>query len=287
MHQVLVQNSGTLEGTFDDPSAVPAGRIAAFNAKTGEGINLADVDATGGDQGVFPDEVIFVLGGEVPFPTNILSKSKVAKVTKRAYAAPSKQVQTVTFTGPSAGDVTLKVVETSQGHEPYPRASVTVRIAEGATATEVATAVVAAINARPGSNPFPVTATSAAGVVTLTAREFGEKFRVAVDGTVDAAVAETTAPNLGSGTFAQVRDLELGQRGIVGDYYERDPILGKLPDFAPNAVAGKTYDIYCLLHETPYDISINKSYRFQEIYFALDSSVSGDLDAFFGDLLDS
>ncbi len=116
---------------------------------------------------------------------------------------------TITLTGPATAAGTLALMVAG--------VAVRVAVASGATATQVATAVAAAVTALPD---LPVTAGSAAGVVTLTARNKGtagndidvrvnyyqgEQLPAGITCAIAAGVTGATNPGL-AGVFAAIGD---------------------------------------------------------------------------------
>jgi len=121
-------------------------------------------------------------------------------IAQDANAAGTAAVWTITLTGPASAAGTLAYLIAGQ--------KVQAGVASGDSATAMAAALTAAINAAPD---LPLTATSAAGVVTLTARHKGtygndfdiranhyegEALPAGVTSTVAVSVAGTTNPDL-------------------------------------------------------------------------------------------
>lgn len=199
-------------------------------------------------------------GGILKTTTTIFTAG-VAK--KTAYTAPVKQVTTVTIAGTigtefKVGDeVSIKVIETTPGSEPFPTITYDYTVKAADTPTTIATALRAQINSLTDPRNIDgqgfVVATGAVGAIILTAKFFGSAFRVATPGTAYtiATTVYTTPFKLGSGFPDHVASLEVeGQiyDGVTTQY----PGEGFAPgDFgAPTAYtdSSKTYDIY---HFTP------------------------------------
>lgn len=142
---------------------------------------------------------------------------------RSAYAAPTSQAVKATLAGtPVAGrEYSLKVIELTQAYQAFPTWVYNYTAVTGDTVTSVAAALVARINdannaVNRNSDPI-VTASNAAGVITLTATGSTIQFRVAfsletlTDLTAVAAYtgAGTAVGYLGNGTFAAIAELEL------------------------------------------------------------------------------
>jgi hypothetical protein len=288
MRQLLIQNSGALDRALTppvDPTEGAVGKLCVFEVGAAQAHDIA---------AAAPSRFIFSIkrSDDVIERTNVLSLANIARVVKKAYVAPAKQVQTVTITGPAsaAGNVTLKLQDTFSGREPYERYVYNAKVASGASATVVATALEAAINA---DSQAPVTVSRSAGVLTLTAKEFDSFLEGAFDpGNIDgsgntgvSAAFAVTAFAVGSGSPAQLKDIAAYAPGNVGRYVQDDPILGRQADVASYVDDAGQYTQYTVLHETPFDRAINNAVRFQEITIAVDSDVTGSLDTFFGSKL--
>lgn len=235
------------------------GEIGVFNADT-EALWGANIPITAGTR-------FFVAqkrDGGVLKTTPIIYGAGVAK--KTVYTAPVKQVSTVTIAGTigtefKVGDtVSVKVIETTPGHEPFPTITYDYEVKSGDTVTTIATAIKNQINSltdpRNVDGQAFVTASNAAGVLTLTAKYFGSSFRVANPSVTSSGypvgtVVYTTPFKLGSGFPEHVASME-----VEGQIY--DGVTTQYPgdgfaaaDFgAPTAYtdASKTYDVY---HFTP------------------------------------
>jgi hypothetical protein len=140
------------------------------------------------------------------------------KQTKIAYVAPVKQVTTVTQTGTiTAGDVyAVRIMETTPGHQPFPTWYYEVTARAGETLAACITRLVALINdtasvANKDRDLIVTAAVATTDDFTLTAQEYGVSFRVQTiftSTTCFSSIAYTTAMKLGSGSSAQVRQLQ-------------------------------------------------------------------------------
>jgi len=244
----------TTRATFD---------LFVANAVEGEiGIYNADTNAViGANIPIVAGTRFFIAqkrdGGIFKTTPSIYAAASTRKV---AYTAPVKQVSTVTFTGlvPVAGKVwSVKVIETTPGNEPFPSMTYEVLITAGMTLTQAVAALVVKINSL--TNPMHrdglkiVSATSAVGVLTLTADYFQSSFRVATPGEayeLGATSVVTTPFKMGSGYSDHVASWE-----TEGQIY--DGVTTQYPGglFAPSDFASPTsftvdgllYDIYHLI----------------------------------------
>lgn len=142
-------------------------------------------------------------------------------VKKTAYVAPVKQIATVTFAGVigtafNIGDeISVQVIETTPGAEPFPRVTYDYVVKAGDTVTSIATALKNKINnlnalENQDGRAF-VTASNAAGVLSITAMYFGSSFSVALPGKsyeIGTVVARATPYKQGSGYYEDVASVE-------------------------------------------------------------------------------
>lgn len=114
----VVDNGST---PYAHPGELPVGQIGIFDAENGGNLNLTGANAT--------NKMIIgqgVAAGRTPVKSHILEKSKIEKVVTKTYEASVAQVTHVGFNGTNGtivngeGDYLLKVVNVTQGYEPYP-----------------------------------------------------------------------------------------------------------------------------------------------------------------------
>lgn len=240
----------TTDATYADFVAnAPNGEIGVFVAST---LALAPAAAN-----LAEGTVVFIAqkrGTEVHKTTNFVFTKNT--VTKTAYIAPVKQVTTVTLSvyTPVAGDnIAIQVIETTPGHEQFPRITYNYTVKTGDTLNSIATGLREVINSTTSPENRDgrkfVTASGSNAAIVLTADYFGSSFRVATPGVIygNAAVVNTTPFKAGSGAAEQVAQVEvegLIYEGVTTQY----PGDGFSPlDFGgPNTftVDGLTYDIY-------------------------------------------
>lgn len=205
------------------------GEIGFFNAKTGAllGANVAIVAGL---------EFFIAQKRDSDVKKTTTIKFDAGTVTKTAYTAPVKQVSTVTIAGTigtefKVGDeISVKVIETTPGSEPYPTITYEYTVKAGDTPSTIATALRAQINSltdpRNRDGQAFVVASGAGANVVLTAKYFGSAFRVALapvasSGYPVATNVYTTAFKQGSGYPAHVRRDEIeGQifEGVTTQY---------------------------------------------------------------------
>lgn len=123
MRHVLFNNNNTVDDgttTYNNPGEVPDEQIAILDADNGGNLDLTGANAT--------DKMIIVQGNAdgQPVRTQIIEKSKIKRVISRDYEAPQKQITHVGFDGADGtilngeGEYILKVVDVTDGYEPYP-----------------------------------------------------------------------------------------------------------------------------------------------------------------------
>ena len=194
-------------------------------------------NAVEGEIGVYNYDTGALIGANVPITTGtvftILEKRDggilrttpatfgVNVIKKTAYTAPVKQIGTVTFTGTIGtnfviGDeISVQVIETTPGAEPFPRVTYDYVVKAGDTVTTIATALKNKINnlnalENQDGRAF-VTATNAAGVLTITAMYFQSSFTIATPGKsyeIATVVPRATPYKQGSGFYEQVASIE-------------------------------------------------------------------------------
>jgi len=193
----------TIDGVAD-------GQVAVINIDTG--LAVASIAA---NAALDPNTRLVIVQGTPSGKANIISK--IFKFSDIAYrsgkisdAAAVAQVTTATVTAVDATKpLTLKVVDLTEGYEPFPRVSYTIQGATDlATVNAAATALRAAVNANPSSF---VIATGTNAEVILTHKIAGNSFFTAVDnaeGTSAISLVATTAPNIGVGLKSHLAEME-------------------------------------------------------------------------------
>lgn len=234
-------------------------------------------NAVDGEIGVYNADTNALIGSNVPITAGtryFIAQKKagtifkttpavfgVGTAKKTAYTAPVKQVATVTIAGVigtnyNVGDeISIKVIETTPGHEPFPTVTYDYTVKAADTPTTIATALRAQINnasdIRHRDGQRFVVASGAAGAIILTAEYFGSSFRVATPGKAYevASVVYTTPYKQGSGYSEGVASMEVeGQiyDGITTQYPGGVFAPSDFPSTPTYTVDGETYDIYNL-----------------------------------------
>lgn len=254
--QTFITNTDSIYTVGDTYSALAVGEIALMDAKT----NLAiAIDATAAALPNNEDELYFVqkrnTGEQVrmskifKWKDLLVNKAKVEGAPLAPQAAVA-QISTLTFAVTTVGDVTVKLIDVTEGWEPFPRENYTIASSEYSDANTLATAVRDAIN---GNAASYYTASAAANVVTVTHKTAGSSFRSAFhtadDAVVTMAVATTATPEPGRGLATQVAEFEK-----QGEYVRGRQTTNYFPqDFGTDVVGGATY------HEYIFDIANNNS----------------------------
>lgn len=252
--------------SITSPADVAEARIAAFNA---DDFSTGTLDLNAPiPEGV--KRVVFVQGGEQPIISSIVNVEDVKEVSKRAYVAPTPQVTTVTVEeGERVAE--LKIVKVSDGYEPNQTMYADV-IIDGKTADEIAAEFAAKLNA---ISPSFATVTASTADIVITG-DTGVSFETALDGEAAGWTISATAPNFGSGTSEQIKNIEEVAWG--GNYPNR--IYFPLPP--KSYVENSNYDVNTVLVRTNTTANISKSNKYQELIFAVQTAQSGiDLEKFF------
>ena len=273
---LLLQNAGDIDATtYASPDLVPDQTLAAFN-EAGTGVAL---NALGSGK------VFFVEGGDTPIRTPLIDLSKIT-VDKKTYEAPVKNsfvISALPDNPSEALTLRMKVIDLTLGFEPYPRYNVEIQVAAAAADEDVAEAFVDALNAITNA---PFTATdNEDGTFDIDANENGTILALAFDfGDETAPTVTETTYKEGSGTEAQIKEIELRSFALHGDLYREVP----QPMTPPSRVlSGGQYDLFVISAPGDNDRNINPNV-FPQIYIAVEDSVEDgeagpyDLDTFFG-----
>lgn len=234
------------------------GEVGIFNAATGgayyDGINT-DVPAA-------TDEVFIAVKRDSKIERSVPFIFGNVKATRTAYTAPVKQVTTLVVGAltPAAGEeFGIKILETTPGYQPFPTFNWSVVAVAGEAIDTLMARLVTAINSTSSKankdRDLIVTAgyTDGTNTLLLTAKEFGQTFRVQLVGELAesgaATLTYTTPANIGSGTPAQTRLLQDAgdvYKGVTTNY----PLQGATPsdfgkptDFVSDAVGYNYYVI--------------------------------------------
>ena len=215
-----------------------------------------------GDTLADSDQIRVVQGGPAGIDVNIVSPwvygRDVVAWGGRSQAAQAAQVSTVTIAtnATAAANHTLKIVNLTDGAEPFELKSYEIAVLAGATPATQAAAFVAALNA---DLPHWINTAvdSGGGVITLTGFTKGAtKADGSVQGEVvlfdvvddldgdngtTAAFATTTAASRGNGDSHYIKEMEEELRGAQYGFYNR---IHQPNTPAQSTVIGDSYDVY-------------------------------------------
>jgi len=220
-----------------------------------------------GDTIADSDQIRFVQGGPSNIDVNIVSPwiygKDIVVAGGRSYAASTAKDETYTIsalTATAAGEATIKVVNITNGEEPFQFKSWTYSYVIGETATNIADGLKALIavdqadwvncdntgasDATFDFSGFIMGATMNDGLVNQGNPTNFEVVFEDVNGTdaartLSAAVVGSYA--VGSGEYYAIKAMEEANRGVNYGFYNRV----ELPNTpAASAVAGSTYDVY-------------------------------------------
>lgn len=272
-------------------------RIRIFNADTITALSF-DADAT---PDVCSDRFVIVQTSNQGIVTSpILEKKNVEKVDALAYVDPVKQSTTIALASisVSAGEeYTVKVVDVTNGYEPYPVQTVSYTAKTGDNAAAVAAGLRAAFTNHPRSlvevggtgtdvvltGAFPSLQTQEG--ISITSSPLAQSFSTSLSESLTGATLTATAPAFGSGTYNHVRYLEETSQGGQGFLYRATPFQAEKPVFYSSP--SLTYDLVRILYRTNTTPNIAKSNTYVEYILAVQSTGTfADLqylqDTFFG-----
>jgi hypothetical protein len=265
-----------------------AGDITWANAVAGNAVPIVtafDVDAIGDDsldltapfEGKRVQFVQRPAVGESPILSPIIEKSQVEKVVKKAYEAPVAQVTTV-VPATGTGYAIIRIVDASQGFKPHQRLTATVNIT-GKTKEQITDAFVLEIN---NKNPKFVTASKTGTDITLTGGIFTSFQTITDDSAVGWTITATTTPKAGSGSLAQVKQLESESQGLNASYMNRIYLPTAPPSYVGAGGSVTTYDLYTILVRTNTTPNISSANKYLELTIAAGAGNTGiDLEEFF------
>lgn len=284
VYEVLIGNTFvTPSAGALDPSTLTAGQLAVYDQNRDGGVTTADryfhfaqADTNYGSRSSLPITILNISG-----------------ITKTAYRAATNQVSTFTIAASDAQNSTVYVLEIvdkrNREYVNVPKYRYEFLSDSSATETEIATGFAAIINA---STTAIVTATSSAGVLTLTGKSFAmtgqstefEYFEITplINGgfTSASTVATTTAANRGAGTYEIVYEAEDGYKGYKGNMNRVE--FARLATYY--ATSTKTYVTYTIRHNRTIDVeesvnsNANKSLPVTSFIY-LDSTASASITA--------
>lgn len=242
MKQILIAGNVAYPTAAADYLAVDAGAIAVFN----KGALVAAPTGTGDP--VLTDTISIVLGRSAdnggPISINEIDL-KTLNIVKGAYKAATKFTAAVTIPTPVIGkDYTIIVMKKGVQFNERATWTSTIQAVDGDTATTLAEKLVKSINGNTiGSE---VTATNAAGKITITAVKSGADYNIVpADKLTGVAVTDVTIgfPAYGDKAFvANLASEAAADRGFEYTYRDGDSVN---PGY-PMAVDASSYTIYTL-----------------------------------------
>lgn len=243
------------------------------------------------------------LNGEVQY-TDLIKANDILRVHVEAYRAPQNQVSTVTFTAPVVGNVYVLTIVDKADKEILQRRqdkrTYSITAGTGETATTLAAKFAALITADTSASE---TATSAAAVLTITAKtdpvdaaglpglqHYFEVFLYEQDalGTQDkfGTIATTQTIDTGSGTYAQVKELERTTKGYEGGSLNQRKFPVEI--YPSDLVATGTYDLVVIAYDNNYWSNSTVSGKVDspiEIVIAVTAGATTALEAVFANFL--
>jgi hypothetical protein len=204
----------------------------------------------------------------------------IRKVAKTAYSAATVKQVTVTIAAGDAVNNTLYVLEIAEKRDVEyinkPKKRYEYMSDSSATNAEIATGLVAAINADKTAN---FTASVGTNVITISGKDFSVIFdAIIMDGFTSATVIATTqTPFRGNGTYEIVAAFEEASKGYRASVNRREFVVS--PTYY--ATPGKTYVTFTIEHgATIEDLSLGttKQNVLQTLLF-IDSTASSSLTA--------
>ena len=218
------------------------------------------------------------------------TKADLKSCIVKVHAPSSAQVNTVTFTEASGAgvadglDLTFRIIETSDGYEPFPRVHSTVKCGADASATAalIRADLVAKI-AKSGSVASKIFAVSGSGAeVILTGIDVNKRFEVALESPEASGVTCYTAANVktaaaaGVGVGAELREEEILQQGREYSGYDRLVVFDSFPNQIA-AVSGQTYNLVSFVIQNSALNQIRGVDNMREIMVYLEEDATGDV----------
>jgi hypothetical protein len=304
MKHILFNNATSSDGTTPGEGGTAYGSvadktIALFNA---DNIGADSLDLTTAATNV--SNFIIVQAGpsnELVFRTPILARENIERVKTTTYVAPVKQSTTIALASisVSAGEeYTVKVVDVTNGYEPYPVQTVSYTAKTGDNASAVAAGLRAAFTNHPRSlvevsgattnviltGAFPSLQTQEG--ISITSSPLAQSFSTSLSESLAGATftPTPTAPLFGTGTYNHVRYLEENSQAGQGFLYRMTPFQAEKPVFYSDPAL--TYDLVSILYRTNTTPNIAKSNKYVEYILAYEAGTlandSVDWEAVFG-----
>ena len=244
------KNYGYRSGAAATPTAIADGLMTQINAVSDSAVKatvLSDATTTALDNAV----TLTVVNGSNIVVGSGTNHGAVAGSYLRIGHATTKTFPVYRITAVDGANITLS--------SPY----------QGASASAVAAGDAAA------------PANTVIAGLRLEGKEVGAPFMTALNEGFDTTVTVTavTAPASGTGSYAQVAEMEEIARSVYGDIYR----LHLRPDYAKYADPTHTYDLHSIRFGTPTTKNISLGRATIELYLAIEATASGiNLATFFG-----
>jgi len=285
MKHILFNNATAIDdGNSTNYGDVDNNKIALFNAETLTGGSLALTTAATG-----VSNFVIVQGGpgtDIVFRTPILARENIERVKTTTYVAPVKQSTTIALANisVSAGEeYTVKVVDVTNGYEPYPVQTVSYTAKTGDVAGDVTAGLYYAFINHPRSlvqaggngtdlvltGDFPSLQTQEG--ISITSSPLAQSFSTSLSESLAGATftPTPTAPLFGTGTYNHVRYLEENSQAGQGFLYRMTPFQAEKPVFYSDPTL--TYDLVSILYRTNTTPNIAKSNKYVEYILAYEA----------------
>ena len=290
MKHILFNNVDSLQlgaPSVDTFAEVTENKIAAFNA---DNLSTGPIDLSGSE--TTASNIIIVQGGSgtnVAFQTPILARKNIERIKTTSYSVPVKQSTTIALSGISVSvgeEYTVKVVDVTNGYEPYPVQTVSYTAKTGDNASAVAAGLRAAFTNHPRSlvevsgattnviltGAFPSLQTQEG--ISITSSPLAQSFSTSLSESLAGATftPTPTAPLFGTGTYNHVRYLEENSQAGQGFLYRMTPFQAEKPVFYSDPAL--TYDLVSILYRTNTTPNIAKSNKYVEYILAYNTAAN-------------
>jgi len=290
MKHILFNNVDSLQlgaPSVDTFAEVTENKIAAFNA---DNLSTGPIDLSGSE--TTASNIIIVQGGSgtnVAFQTPILARKNIERIKTTSYSVPVKQSTTIALSGISVSvgeEYTVKVVDVTNGYEPYPVQTVSYTAKTGDAAADVAEGLRVAFTNHPRSlvdvsgattnvvltGAFPSLQTQEG--ISITSSPLAQSFSTSLSESLAGATftPTPTAPVFGTGTYNHVRYLEENSQAGQGFLYRMTPFQAEKPVFYSDPTL--TYDLVSILYRTNTTPNIAKSNKYVEYILAYNTAAN-------------
>lgn len=288
--QVFVQNTGAVSAAaFTDFTAVTTDTISFWLSaglyESGAGLDINSIVIGSYD-------VIQIVRGSAgqPLISPRIVVADIKSVNKAVYEVPVAQVYSIPIgVVPAAGGEAIFTLTQRANQSEYPHHGFSFSEVFDAGDSFTNTALIAAVNA----SSVEITASDGGtGVLTLTADVAGEPFDIGLDGIYTGlTITETSQPDKGVNTAAQILVLEKFASGSWSEYYAKRTLLGPRaedtfeypPLLFSDVTTPGTYDTWTIVVKTNAEPSVNRAFGYVEYIIAVEDAVSNEaeIDTFF------